>query len=173
MPIRCRPATTLASCLLPALVALSPRAGAAQEPLAARNQVALEVGILSAGVSYARRVEAMPISIGVGAWGAWEPANSFDRNLWEPLGLVAFARHWPNRWLQVDLGLTAARYLWADDCSECTGTFVGVRSVALFGRPLLSVGPELSAGRASDDRNGADLGVIWGVQARATFGWDR
>ena len=175
--------------LLSVLLALLPVVLAAQEALpsaqpfasitenaapglGSRNQVALDVGILSGGLSYTRRIGVTPFSLGAGVWGAWEPPSSFDRNVWEPLGLVAFGRYQPMAWLHTDVGLTGARYLWADDCSECSGTFVGVRSAALVGYRMLFLGPEVSAGRASDERNGSEFGVIWGVQARLVFGWD-
>jgi hypothetical protein len=174
----------LTALLALALLPLAPWQAAAQEPQlpagiparasapSSRNQLALEVGILSAGLTYARRLGDGPLSLGGGAWGAWEPPGSFDRNVWEPLGAVAFARYRPMPWAHADVGVTAARYLWADDCSDCSGTLVGVRSVVLIGPRIFSVGPELLVGRASDERNGSELGVLWGVQARLTVGWE-
>lgn len=163
--------------LIFAALALTPAAAGAQEALSApppaRNEVALEVGIVSGGLSYARRIGDTPLSVGAGVWGAWEPPNSFDRDVWEPLGLTVFGRYRPAPWLLTDVGLTGARYLSADDCSECTGTFVGLRSVALVGYRWVFVGPELSIGRVSDDRNGSDFGAIWGVQGRVMLGWGR
>jgi hypothetical protein len=158
------------SLLILTLLALVPSAASAQ---AGRNRLALEVGTLSGGVSYARRIGDSPVSVGAGAWGAWEPPNSFDRNVWEPLGLTVFGRYRPASWLHADVGFAGARYLWADNCSECTGTFLGVRSVALVGYRWFFVGPELSVGSVSDDRHGSDCGAIWGVQARTLLVWAR
>ena len=76
-------------------------------------------------------------------------------------------------WLHADVGLTGARYLWADDCSGCSGTFVGVRSAVLVGYGMVFVGPEVAAGWASDDRHGSELGILWGAQARLVVGWGR
>ena len=137
----------------------------AQSPLRA-HQLTVDAGVLSAGISYARQVDNSPWSMGAGLWGAWEPPNSFDRNVWEPLGATVFVRRWPTRWLHTDVGATAARYLWADDCSECSGTFVGLTSSVRVGSRVVSIGPDVSLGRASDDVNGAAWGVIWGAQAR-------
>lgn len=136
-----------------------------------RNQAALEVGYLSGGLSYARRIGDTPFSGGVGVWGAWEPPGTFDRSVWEPLGLTVFARYRASEWLHADVGLTGARYLWADDCSDCSGTFVGVRTAVLVGRGRVFIGPELAAGRASDDRHGAELGILWGAQLRIVHEW--
>jgi hypothetical protein len=162
----------LLSVLLPALL---PWAAAAQgaKPLAPRNQFALGVGIYSGEISYARRLGESPLSVGAGLWGAWEPPNSFNRNVWEPLGLAVFGRLRPLSWLHSDVGLAGARYLWADDCSECSGTFVGVRSAVLAGCRILAIGPEVALGRVSDERYGADFGAMWGVQARLMLGWGR
>jgi hypothetical protein len=136
-----------------------------------RSQVALEIGFLSAGISYARRVGDTPFSVGAGVWGAWEPPNTFDRPVFEPTGVAVFGRYRPAPWLHADVGLTSARYLWADDCHECSGMFTGVRSAVLVGRGMVFVGPELSAGWASDDRHGSELGVLWGGQLRLVLGW--
>ena len=155
--------------LLIALLALLPAGASAQ-----RNELAVDVGILSGGVSYARRVGDSPLSVGAGVLGAWEPPNSFDRNVWEPLGFTLFGRYRPAPWLHTDVGLAGARYLWADDCSsECTGTFVGVRSSVLVGYRWFFIGPEISVGSVNDGRHGSDFGAMWGVQARVIYAWGR
>lgn len=136
-----------------------------------RNEVALDVGILAAALSYARSIGDPRMSVGAGVWGAWEPRNSFDRDFWEPIGLVVFGRYRPARWLQAEAGPAVARYLWADDCSDCSGTFAGVRSTALIGHRFVFIGPEAAVGRVSDERGGADFGAFWGVQLRLVFGW--
>ena len=165
------PPTAAAQEMLP-----SDNPGAATETASAagveaRNQLALEAGFLSLGVNYARRIGETPWSVGAGAWGAWEPPNTFEGNFFEPIGVNVFGRYHAAPWLHADLGVTAARYLWADDCSDCNGSFVGARSAALVGYRWIFVGPELSAGWASDDRNGSQFGVVFGGQVRLVLGW--
>ena len=136
-----------------------------------RNQLALEAGFLSLGLNYARRIGATPWSVGAGVWGSWEPPSTFEGSFFEPVGVVAFGRYRAAPWLHADLGLTAARYAWADDCSECSGSFVGARSAALVGYRWIFIGPELSAGWASDDHNGSQFGMFFGGQVRLVLGW--
>ena len=163
-------------CWIPLLCASPPR-GSAQEgaPLAptARHEIALDLGLLAGARSYAHSPGVGPVGVGAGVWGAWEPRSTFDRNVWEPLGIELFARHWPRPWLHVEVGATGARYLWADDCSDCSGTFVGGQSAAFVGWRGVFIGPEMSIGRASDREHGSELGVIWGVRARLLRGWER
>jgi len=156
--------------LLPAGPATSVRAGSARG-LDGRNQVALEIGYLAAGLSYARRIGATPFSAGAGVWGAWEPPGSFDRDVFEPVGLELFGRYRAAPWLHADVGVTGARYQWADDCSDCSGTLVGVRTAVLVGRGIVFVGPEVTAGWADDDRYGSGFGILWGAQLRLVLGW--
>lgn len=144
---------------------------AAGRAVGSRYEIAVDIGILAGGLSYARRVGDTPLSLGAGLRGAWEPPNSFARNVWEPLGVVVFGRYRPTSWFHTDVGLTLARYVWADDCSECAGTFVGLRSAVLAGYRFVFIGPEVSMGRARDDRHGSDFGVIWGAQLRFILGW--
>jgi hypothetical protein len=137
----------------------------------ARNQLAVEAGYVSAGLSFARAIGAAPISLGAGVWGSWEPPTSFDKNVWEPIGVTLFARYAPLSWLHADMGVTAARYLWADDCSECSGTFVGLRSSLMIGHRFVFIGPDVALGRASDDRFGSEWGALLGGQLRLVLGW--
>jgi len=173
------PRTSAAFVLLLMFAAGAPSAStlrAQQVPgpeLVSRNQVALEVGIISVGLSYARRVGGGPLSIGAGLWGAWEPAHTFDRTVWEPVGFVVFARYSRPPWLQVDLGPGLLTYVWADDCSECSGTFVGVRFAARLGYRFVFLGPEVWVGSASDRPNGAEFGAMVGAQLRFVVGWGR
>ncbi|HET7463695.1 MAG TPA: hypothetical protein VFJ82_20740 [Longimicrobium sp.] len=136
-----------------------------------RNQVTLEAGVLELGVSYARRLGESPFSVGAGVWGAWEPPSTFDGNVFEPAGLQVFARYRPVEWFHTDVGLTAARYQSADDCSECTGTLAGVRAAALVGHRMVFVGPEVTAGWADDELNGSRFGLLYGAQVRVVIGW--
>jgi len=140
---------------------------------AARDQLSLGVGIVAGEVTYARRIGAGPLSVGVGAWGAWEPPNSFGHSVFEPLGIEVFGRYRAAPWLHADVGPTLARYQSADDCSDCSGTFAGVRTAVLVGHDFLFVGPELAAGWASDPTHDSEFGVIWGAQVRLVFGWGR
>ena len=129
------------------------------------------MGIVAGEVTYARRIGDSPLSVGAGAWGAWEPPGSFGRDVFKPLGVELFGRWRAAPWLHADVGPTLARYPWADDCSDCSGTFAGVRAAVLVGRGILFVGPELSAGWASDARDGSEFGVLWGAQLRLVLGW--
>lgn len=133
--------------------------------------MSLSAGILAGELSYARRIGDSPFAVGGGVWGAWEPPNTFDRSIFEPIGLEVFGRWRAAPWLHADLGLTGARYQWADDCSGCSGTFVGLRSAALVGHGMLWVGPEAAAGWANDDRSGSGFGVLFGAQVRLVLGW--
>lgn len=136
------------------------------------NQIAIDAGLLSLGLTYSRRLPATAWSIGAGLWGAWEPPSTFGQNVWEPIGIVLLSRYNPRSWLHTDLGFTAARYLWADDCSECTGTLLGVRAEAYAGRGIFFLGPQLLIGHASSDRHGSELGLILGGHLRVLVGWE-
>jgi hypothetical protein len=160
------------SAFLALLLALSAARADAQS-IPPRDEISVGAGILTGELAYARRLGSSPVSVGAGVWGAWEPPTTFDRDVLEPLGATVFARLRPAPWAHADIGLTAARYLRTDDCSECTGTFAGVRAVALVGHRWLFIGPEAAVGTARDERNGSDFGAIWGVQARLVFGWGR
>jgi hypothetical protein len=155
------------------LLALGTPVAAQGSGAAGRDQLSLAVGIVAGEVTYARRIGDSPLSVGVGAWGAWEPPGSFGRDVFEPLGIEVFGRYRAAPWLHVDAGPTLARYQSADDCSDCSGTFAGVRSAVLVGHGILFVGPELSAGWASDAQNESEFGVIWGAQLRLVLGWGR
>ncbi|HKP75441.1 MAG TPA: hypothetical protein VJT67_07835 [Longimicrobiaceae bacterium] len=155
-----------------ALALLFPWPAAAQaRGTAARNQAAVEAGYLAFGLSYARRLGDGPLSVGGGARVAWEPPNSFDRNLFEPIGADVFVRWRASRWVHADVGPTLARYHYADDCPACTGTLTGLRSGLLFGQGIVFVGPELTAGWARDRVNGSEFGVVYGGQVRVVIGW--
>jgi hypothetical protein len=154
----------LCACLVALPVETNAQSGAHR-----RNEVALDIGYVAGGLSFARRVGESRWSIGAGLWGAWEPPNTFDRDVLEPLGVVVFGRYQPLPWLHADVGLTGARYQWADDRSDCSGTFVGVRTAILAGHRFIFIGPEVSAGVVNDDLHGSDFGAIWGAQRRLVF----
>jgi hypothetical protein len=135
------------------------------------NQLGIELGFLSAQVSYAHRLGDSPVLLGAGAWGAWEPVSSFDRNIFEPMGATVFARLEPAPWVHLDAGPILARYDYADDCSDCEGSFVGLRGGVFFGSRTLYVGPEVAVGSANDDLHGRDTGVIADVRAGVRLRW--
>jgi hypothetical protein len=89
------------------------------------------------------------------------------------MGVVVFGRYHPATWVHADLGVIGGRYLNADDCSECSGTLLGLRTDLYLGHRWLSIGPWATLARVSDDRFGAEVGALWGLQARTIIGWDR
>lgn len=141
--------------------------------LGSRNQVVLEIGPLSGGLSYARRVARTRLSIGAGLWGAFEPPHTFDRNVFEPIGGLVFTRLRLSPWLHGDLGPAILNYYWADDCDECTGTFVGLRLAGRIGSRLLFLGPDAWVGSVRDAQNGSDFGAMIHLQIRLVIGWGR
>ena len=153
------------------LAALPCTAGAQARGAAARNQATVEVGYLSAGLSYARRLGDGPLSVGGGVWAAWEPPKSFDRNIFEPIGVDVFVRWHAAPWVHADVGPTLARYYYADDCPACTGSLWGVRAAVLFGQGMLFIGPELTAAQAHDRVNGSEFGLLYGARAQLVIGW--
>jgi|SRR3972149_2662190 len=138
-----------------------------------RNQVTLDAGLLSLGLAYARRIGAGPWSLGAGLWWAWEPRITFKQNIYEPLGAEFFARYQPLPLVQLEAGPSVARYFWADDCGECTGTFVGGRASALIGYRVVFLGPSVRFGRANGGADRLETGLIWVIQARLALGWGR
>jgi hypothetical protein len=163
--------TTRYWCILFALVVANATPGLAQDGAIRKNQFAVDIGPLQAGLTYARRIGHGPLSIGAGVWGAWEPWSSFEGNIFEPLGADLFIRAHPWRTVQLELGPSLLRYYWADDCSECTGTFAGVRAAAMVGRGIFALGPVVRLGRVTGNPAGAETGILWGVQGRLLFSW--
>lgn len=140
-----------------------------------KNQITLDVGgRFIHSLSYARRVGDTNLSVGGGLGFGWElNSHNFERNIWDALHIVVFGRYQPSQALQVDLGPTLLRYVWTDDCSECTGTFVGLHLVAVAGYRYVFVGPWVRIGFADDRRYGSEFGSIWGLQARLFLHWGR
>jgi hypothetical protein len=89
------------------------------------------------------------------------------------MGFVVFARLQPSQGLQVEIGPTILRYFWADDCSECSGALIGLRSVAVVGYRFVFAGPTVVLGWARDNRNGTEFGAVYGVQVRFVLAWGR
>ena len=142
----------------------------AQNATIGKNQFAFDVGVVQGGLSYARRV-GPKLSIGGAVWGAWEPWNSFESTFVEPLGVELFVRAHPSREVHLEVGPSLLRYASADDCSECTGTFTGIRAAAMVGTGIFSLGPAVRFGRITGGTSGSEMGVIWGIQARLLFAW--
>ncbi|MFQ5652596.1 MAG: hypothetical protein ACE5IY_21900 [bacterium] len=140
-----------------------------------KNQFALDVGgLLNHSISYARRVGDTNLSVGVGLGFGWElNSHSFERDIWNAGHIVVFGRYQLSNTLQVDLGPTLLGYVWADDCSECTDTFVGLQLVALAGYRFVFIGPWVRTGFADDRKHGSEFGTIWGLQARLALSWGR
>ena len=154
-----------------ALAAANAAPGLAQDGVIRKNHFSVDVGLLQGGLSYARRVGHGQFSIGGGVWGAWEPWGSFEGSVFEPLGAELFVRAHPSRAVQLELGPSLLRYRWADDCSECTGTFAGVRAAAMVGQGIFSLGPTVRLGRLTGHPAGGETGILWGIQARLLFSW--
>ena len=156
--------------VLATLVLASATPGVAQEAAIPKNQFSVDVGILQGGLSYARRVS-QKFSVGGGVWGAWEPWNSFESTFVEPMGVELFVRAHPTPDVHLEVGPSLLRYYSADDCSECTNTFTGIRTAAMVGKGIFSLGPAVRLGRVTGGSSGSEFGVIWGIQARLLFGW--
>jgi hypothetical protein len=156
--------------VLVALALASATPGVAQDSAIRKNHFSLDVGMLQGGLSYARRV-GPKLSVGGGVWAAWEPWSSFENPVLEPVGVELFLRAHPSRDVHLEVGPSLLRYYTADDCSECTDTFTGIRTAAMVGRGIFSLGPTVRLGRVTGGTSGSELGVIWGIQARLLFGW--
>jgi hypothetical protein len=163
--------TTRYPSILFLLVMANAAPGLAQDGAIRKNHFSVDVGLLQGGLSYARRVGHGPFSVGGGVWGAWEPWNSFEGSVSQPLGAELFVRAQPSRAVQLELGPSLLRYRWADDCSECTGTFAGLRAAAMVGQGVFSLGPTLRVGRLTGDPAGGETGILWGIQGRLSFSW--
>jgi hypothetical protein len=157
--------------LLFTLAAATVTPGFAQAGVIRKNHFSVDVGLLQGGLSYARRVGHGPFSIGGGVWGAWDPWNSFEGSVFQPMGAELFVRAQPSRAVQFELGPSLLRYHWADDCSACTGTFAGVRAAAMVGQGIFSLGPTVRLGRITGHPAGGETGMLWGIQARLLFSW--
>jgi hypothetical protein len=158
------------SSLLAALVLAAATPGVAQEAAIRKNHLSLDIGLLQGGLSYARRVS-QKFSVGGGVWGAWEPWNSFESTFVEPLGVELFVRAHPSPDVHLEVGPSLLRYSSADDCSECTSTFTGIRAAAMVGKGIFSLGPAVRFGRITGGSSGSELGIVWGIQARLLFAW--
>jgi hypothetical protein len=136
-----------------------------------RNQLVLDIGVLEAGISYARRIGRGPYSLGAGLRGAWEPWNSFDQNVFEPVGGELFLRVQASDATQLELGPTLLHYRWADDCSECTGSFAGVHASAMIGTETVLLGPTARFGVLTGAPSGSEIGFMWGIRGRILISW--
>lgn len=72
--------------------------------------------------------------------------------------------------LQLEAGPSVLYYLWADDCGECSGIFMGLRGAAWVGHRFAFVGPTLRLGwAAAADRPDA-IGLVFGLELRLFLG---
>ncbi len=140
-----------------------------------KNQIALDVGgELIYSLSYVRRVGGTNLSLGGRLGFGWEfNSHSFDRNIWEAPHVEIFARYQPFQGLQLDSGPTLMSYIYTDDCSECTGTFLGIYLAAGVGYGPLFVGPWVRIGSADDRRHGSEFGTIWSIHVRLALSWGK
>ena len=142
-----------------------------------KNQIGIDLGVLlplPQFLSYVRRVNNTNLSIGGGVGFVWElNSHSFEGNIWEARHVVVFARYQFFQALQVDVGPTLLSYYYADDCSDCSGTFVGVHSAAMVGHRFLFFGPCVRVGWADDRKYGSAFGAIWNLQARVVIPWGK
>ena len=96
--------------VLVAIALASATPGVAQDTAIRRNHIAVDVGILQGGLSYARRVS-QKFSIGGGVWAAWEPWSSFESSVLEPVGVELFVRAHPSPDVHLEVGPSVLRYL--------------------------------------------------------------
>ena len=168
-----------ATAICSALVVMGAGGGFAQEASsqspervrnpAGKHQIALDIGVLEGGLSYARRIGSGRFALGGRLSAAWEPWNSFEASVFQPMGGELFLRYHPTRELQLELGPSVLRYNWADDCSECSGTFAGVYVSAMVGKGIFSLGPTARVGALTGAPSGNEMGMLWGFQARLRF----
>lgn len=135
----------------------------------AKHQIALDVGVLEGGLSYAHRIGNGRFALGGRVSAAWEPWNSFEASVLQPVGGELFVRYHPSREVQLELGPSLLRYAWADDCSECSGTFTGAYASAMVGNGIFSLGPTARFGVLSGAPSGTETGMLWGFQMRLRF----
>ncbi len=141
--------------------------------LPSQNQVNVDGGVLLAfSLAYTHRVGSTPLGVGGGVGFAWElNTKSFDRNIWNAVHAEVFLRFQPVPAFQVDVGPTLMTYNWADDCSECAGTFFGGHFAVMFGYRYLFVGANIRLGQVTDDRSGSAFGSILSPQLRIVIPW--
>ena len=136
----------------------------------AGGQLAIELGVLSGGLSYARRLGSSRFLLGLGLWGAWEPPTTVEQPVLEPVGAVLFARYQPSTWLMADVGPAALTYRTSDDCSTCSATFLGARVALMVGYRFIFVGPDIAVGSFSSSGRGSEFGMMYGAQLRFVIG---
>lgn len=134
------------------------------------NQLSLDVGYLEGGITYARRLGRGPFSLGGGLWAAWEPWNTFEQNVWNVRGVELFLRLQHRKTVQLELGPSVLGYNYEDDCSDCVGTFVGLRAAIMVGEVAFRLGPIARLGWA-DSPQGSEAGALLGVQGRQLLSW--
>ena len=140
-----------------------------------KYQLALDIlNTYSFSINYAGRIPDSKISVGAELGFAFEyNSHSYDRNIWEAGSFVGFARYSFSHVVHMDLGLAAMLYYYADDCSDCTGTFIGIHSALQLGYKYFYFGPKIKVGWASDDRNETAFGIICNFQLRLVLPWGK
>ena len=140
-----------------------------------KNQIGIDIGgYYDFSLNYSRRIVNSNFSVGGGFGFAFElNDHSFDRNIWEAGHIIIFARYQYSDFVQIDAGPTFLGYLYADDCNECSGSFVGFQTSASFGYKFVFVGPNVRLGWADDNKHGTAFGIIWNLQLRIIVGWGR
>jgi hypothetical protein len=165
------PGIRCSSILLALLLARATPGLAQDDAVIRRNQLSIDVGLLQGGLTYARRVGQGKYSIGGGVWAAWEPWSSFQEDVLEPVGADLFVRMHASPEVHLEAGPSLMRYRWADDCSECTATFAGLRAAAMVGKGVFALGPAVRLGYVTGPPSGGELGVLWGIYGRLLFTW--
>jgi len=136
-----------------------------------KHFVSVDIGVLQGGLGYARRIGRGPFAVGAGVWAAWDPWTTVEQSVFYPMGGELFVRYHPSELAHLEIGPSLLRYRWADDCSECAGTFYGARASVMFGKGAFWVGPTARFGVLTGAPTGDETGLLWGVQGRLLFSW--
>jgi len=137
------------------------------------NQLSLaSAAKLDFTIAYARQVADSRFAFGGAIGFAWEMNNhNLDRNVWEAGHVEMFGRYHISESFVIEAGPTVMTYSWTDDCSSCTGSFVGLRSGVFFGYRFFFIGYTARLGTARDDQNGSGFGVIHTPEVRFVISW--
>lgn len=146
--------------------------GPAAPYTAPRNQLTVDLGVLSAGVAYGHRLGTGRMSVGGGIWAAWEPSSTIDPEFFQPVGVELFVRSQLTPIVQLEAGPSVLYYVWADDCGECGGMFIGVRGAAMVGHRFVFFGPALHVGWATAAQQPDAVGLVFALQFRWFHGWE-
>jgi hypothetical protein len=137
------------------------------------NQLSIDIGPLEGGLTYVHRLGRGPFSLGGGMWVAWEPQSTFEQEILNVRGAEVIVRLQAHKAVQFELGPSVLKYDYADDCSECTGTFFGLRAAAMVGHGAFWVGPTARLGVLPDSPQDFESGALLGLQGRLLFSWGK